>query len=187
MEYCGFVYQLYDFVVIDASLRDGTSALQVRTPSCVHHCSFCSSSPRWTSCSSFQMNASVCLHCQLFACEECGSSTSLSATPIPSILSMLPPAHILFLQPLSVIPSAICVITFSSPLPHAIHPVHPLLLALFASATCPRCQEHPLLTVFIYAEKELSESEPFLEFQRHLPAERIVVIPIVQETAPLLR
>ena len=173
--------------MIDASLKNDASVLQVRTPSCAHRCSYCSHSPpRWVSSSSFQINASSCLSCQLFACEECSCSASSSPVPFPSVLSLLPPIQLQLLQPVSAIASAICVITFSSMTAHTTHP-HPLLLALFASSTCPYCQKHPPLTVFIYAEKEISESEPFREFQRCLPAERIVVIPVVPETAPLLR
>ena len=195
---CGFLYQLYDFAVIDCICTNqiNSLSLQMQRSQIQNPCSCCHQSNNlWSSSSSLPLTLSdtLCLHCQLFTCEQCYSQQSQTPIPLSAMLSYLPPFRMHFLKPIVFASScprqpALCVLSFEDQ--ESIQPlqsVPPLLHSLLAISGCSLCRERLDLTTFIYGNEKVLKLPSLKELIDCLPARQVILLPIRHQNPPLLK
>ena len=144
-----------------------------------HICSVCQSSPsRWTTLShSCPILRDRCLHCQFFNCENCcNAKLGKEATLGSSAFSPLPPFHLYYCSSFHSTGSFI-VIRFRE---GNCERVHPAIESLLSS-----CEEKPIL--FVYLPRSLQSNSSVNTFLELLSCAQLIVIPIPNQSPPLLR
>ena len=194
---CGFVYQLFDFAIIDGICTNQTTSLsfQIRHPQIPNPCSCCHQSRNIWSSSSLPpaLSEAACLFCQLFACEQCFSQQSQLPIPLPAILSYLPPFRFQFLNPVVFASScprqlALCVLSFEDgESAQPLQSIPPLLRSLLAVSSCSFCRERLDLTIFVYGNEEVLKLPSLRELIDCLPARQVILLPVRHRNSPLLK